>query len=214
MPPVTCLDLLDPTRRTILVALRRLGSATVEEVAARAFLSDGAARQHLQWLEAQGLVAHEPERRGPGRPRHRFVLTARGEALFPRVDHDALAALLAAVSEESPDLRERLIQRFTERTIRQYRPVFEREAGASPLRGIVAVFEEAGCIPELADEPRGSSLVLHHCPIAPAGRASGFICEAEQRCLAAALPGVAIRRTAFRPAGDGVCTYIFEPGDG
>ena len=213
MPPTTCLDLLDPTRRTILVTIRRLGFATVQEVAARTFLSEGAARQHLQSLEAQGLLAHEPERSGPGRPRHRFTLTPRGEALFPRADHEALQALLLAVREEDPALRQRLVQRIAARAIQHYRPTFEREASHSPLRALVAIFEEAGYIPELTEAPAGTAFVLHHCPVAAAHRLGGLICDAEQQCLEAALPRHTIHRIASRPTGDATCAYLLEPGD-
>jgi predicted ArsR family transcriptional regulator len=171
--PQSCLDLLDPTRRAILVALKRLHSATAEEVAAHCFLSVGAARQHLQTLEAQGLIDHEPERRGPGRPRHRYLLTPRGEALFPKLHHEALAYLLD-----------------------------------------VAVFEGAGYMPEVEERPGETRLVLHHCPVAEAAAAHPLLCEVEQRCLAAAVKRTPLRRTAWQPAGDPVCAYVFEPGDG
>lgn len=218
MPPTTCLDLLDPTRRALLVALRRLGGATAEEVASHCFLSVGAARQHLQSLEAQGIVAHEPLRRGPGRPRHRYLLTPAGEALFPKLDHEALDTLLEAVEQEPPDVRERLLRRLVEGTISRYRPAFETHGRGSPLRGAVAVFEEAGYLPEVRETPAGIAITLHHCPIADAPRRRELLCEAEARCLAAAFPGARLERDAYRPHGDPRCTYILEPsvepGDG
>ncbi|GIW18600.1 helix-turn-helix domain-containing protein [Tepidiforma sp.] len=214
MPPITCLDLLDPTRRALLVALRRLGGATAEEAAAHCFLSVGAARQHLQSLEAQGLVAHAPLRHGPGRPRHRYLLTAAGEALFPKLDHEALDTLLEAIEQEAPDVRERLLRRLVEGTISRYRPAFEAHGRGSPLRGAVAVFEEAGYLPEVRETPAGIAITLHHCPIADAARRRGLLCEAEARCLAAAFDGLRVARGTFRPGGDATCTYILEPGDG
>jgi DeoR family suf operon transcriptional repressor len=212
--PHSSLDLLDPTRRAILVALKRLHSATAEEVAAHCFLSVGAARQHLQTLEAQGFIDHEPERRGPGRPRHRYLLTPRAEALFPKLHHEALISLLEAVAAEPVETRERILERLEARVIDTYRATLERESRGSPLRGAVAVFEDAGYMPEVEERPGETRLVLHHCPVAEAAAAHPLLCEVEQRCLAAAVRRTPLRRTAWQPAGDPVCAYVFEPGDG
>lgn len=215
MPPErSCLDLLDPTRRSVLIALRRLDAAEVEELAAHAFLSVGAARQHLQWLEAQGFVAHEPVRHGPGRPRHRYYVTPAGEALFPRLDAEALADLLDAVAQEPPDVQDRLLRRIERATIERYRPTFERHGRESPLAGAVAAFEEAGYFPEAESRAGGIAITLHHCPIAEAARRGTLVCEAERRCLAAAFEGITVERTEFRPAGAPRCTYLLVPGDG
>ena len=210
----SCLDLLDPTRRAILVALKRLHAATVEEIAAHCFLSVGAARQHLQTLAAQGLVAHEPERRGPGRPRHRYALTRRAEALFPKLHQQALINLLEALAAEPAEVRERVLERLEASTIETYRAAFERESRGSPLRGAVAVFEQAGYMPEVDERAGETRLVLHHCPVAAAAAVDPLLCEAERHCLAAAFANARVRRVAWRPAGDPVCIYLLEPGDG
>jgi DeoR family suf operon transcriptional repressor len=197
-----------------MLALCRLGSATAEELAAHCFLSVGAASQHLQSLKAQGFIDHEPERHGPGRPRHRYRLTARGQALFPKLDHEALVALLDAIDEEPADLRDRLLRRIEQLTIERYRATFEREGRGSPIRGALAVFAEAGFLAEVEERPGGFALTLHHCPIAEVARGNALICEAEERSLAATFPGMTLRRVAFRPDGDPHCAYLISSGSG
>ncbi len=215
MPPErSCLDLLDPTRRAVLVTLRRLDAAEVEELAAHAFLSIGAARQHLQWLEAQGFIAHEPVRHGPGRPRHRYYVTPAGEALFPRLDTDALLGLIDAIEQEPPEVRERILGRIVQATIERYRPTFERRGRDAPLAGVVATLEDLGFLPEVERRTGETALVLHHCPVAEAARGYPLLCELERRCLAAAFEGGAIERTESRPGGAPRCTYLLSPGDG
>src|SRR5690349_12623551 len=78
------------TRQEILTCLKIHGSMTAEELAQELGISQVAVRQHLTSLEAEDPIDIQIERKGLGRPAHRYFLTARGDETFPR-HYDSLA---------------------------------------------------------------------------------------------------------------------------
>ena len=81
------------TRQEILTAIKVFGAMTAEELSHRLEISPVAVRQHLTSLEAEGTVAVAVERRGLGRPSHRYRITEMGDESFPRA-YDLLASQL------------------------------------------------------------------------------------------------------------------------
>jgi predicted ArsR family transcriptional regulator len=78
------------TRQEILDSIKRNGAMTAEELAQILGISQVAVRQHLASLEAEDVVTVTIERRGLGRPAHRYGLTRAGDESFPR-EYDRLA---------------------------------------------------------------------------------------------------------------------------
>src|SRR5690242_18077679 len=81
------------TRQEILTSIKRHGAMTAEELARELGISQVAVRQHLASLEAEAIISVSIDRRGLGRPSHRYTLTARGDEHFPR-HYDMLANAL------------------------------------------------------------------------------------------------------------------------
>src|SRR5258708_26012145 len=82
------------TRQEILTSIKRNGAMTAEELSRELGISQVAVRQHLTSLEAENLIAITIERRGLGRPSHRYVLTLSGDESFPRQYDTVLNELL------------------------------------------------------------------------------------------------------------------------
>jgi predicted ArsR family transcriptional regulator len=78
------------TRREIMNTIKIQGPMTADDLAARLGISSVAVRQHVGALEAEGYVETAVERRGLGRPVHRYGLTPSGDETFPR-NYDKLA---------------------------------------------------------------------------------------------------------------------------
>lgn len=70
-------------QQAVLIALRRIGPASPDALAAAMGISRSAAVAHLRMLAAAGLVARDVERHGVGRPRHLYDLTAAAQTLLP-----------------------------------------------------------------------------------------------------------------------------------
>ncbi len=201
------LEYLTPTRQALVMAIKVLGEATTDQLARETFLSPGAVRQHLLSLEAQGLVTFTKVREGPGRPRHVFRLTPRGESLFPHQYAEIAVALIAAIRGESPQLLDRVLGRV----VASQAELAEHHIAAarhSRLAGIIDLLERYGYFPRLELEDRGvARIVLRHCPLLRLAAQVPEICDAECAVLRAVLPGMTVERVEHRLAGDPLCTY-------
>src|SRR4051794_14129285 len=96
------------TRKAIVMALKKRGEARAEELAAEMGVTVSALRQQLVALSGDGLVTFREVRSGPGRPKHFYSLTAAAESLFPKTYDELTNELLDYVSDESPELLERV----------------------------------------------------------------------------------------------------------
>jgi DeoR family suf operon transcriptional repressor len=70
-------------RERVVERLRERGPSTVDELSRDLGLVPVTTRSHLAALEAQGLVVWSEDRGRVGRPRRRYSLTAKADALLP-----------------------------------------------------------------------------------------------------------------------------------
>jgi len=90
---------------------------TDEDLARALDITVSAVRQHLNGLAASGFVTHRPLTDGPGRPRHLYLLSAGGEALFPKFYGEVTNELLSYVEQEDPTALERIFERRRRRRV-------------------------------------------------------------------------------------------------
>ena len=90
--------MLDSTRGQIL-ALLRVESCTVNELAAALKLTDNAVRAHLISLERDGLIQREGSRPGLRKPHTSYGLTADAEQIFPKAYGLLLSHLMLSISK-------------------------------------------------------------------------------------------------------------------
>lgn len=213
-PHGASIDYLSPTRQALVVAIKVLGEATTDQLARETFLSPGAVRQHLLSLEAQGIVTFTRVREGPGRPRHVFRLTPRGESLFPQQSADLAVALLAAIRGESPAVLDRAFAALIDGQVQLAESHLLALARDDRIVGVLELFERFGYFPrvELPDD-RSTRIVLRHCPLLKLAAEIPEVCEAECAVLRAVLPGMTVERVEHRLAGDPLCTYELTPDE-
>ena len=90
--------ILDSTRGQIL-ALLRVESCTVNELAAALKMTDNAVRAHLVSLERDGLIQREGSRPGLRKPHASYGLTADAEQIFPKAYGLLLNHLMSSISK-------------------------------------------------------------------------------------------------------------------
>src|SRR5919112_2415799 len=73
---------------------------TAAELADRVGTSSNAVRVHLNALRAGGFVTFDVERRGVGKPTHRYSLTSAGEYFLSSAYAPALRAILETLRQE------------------------------------------------------------------------------------------------------------------
>jgi DeoR family transcriptional regulator, suf operon transcriptional repressor len=207
------LAVMPETRRTMLNALKKRGELLAEELAEISGITASGTRQHLQALEADGLVTHLEQREGRGRPKHVFKLTPAADALYPRTYSELTNELLEYVQDDDPELLERIfkrrMQRRLERTQLRLKPLKSLEARLQELTNIL---DEDGYLADLEAAGRGKFRITeHNCAIHAIALRYSQACSTELEFLRLALPGTKVERVAHMIAGSHVCAYEVTP---
>ncbi|HVL53547.1 MAG TPA: helix-turn-helix domain-containing protein [Vitreimonas sp.] len=200
-------------RREILLRLRLDGPSSPDQLAARLEASRTGVLQQLRALEAAGLVRHEPERHGVGRPRHLYDVTEEAQELFPS-NYDGLAAgLLEAIGSLGGDqlVEEVFAARRRQIGDRVRRELDDRAGPSAPLaervRVLAMIQDEQGYLCSTEPLEDGSiRLREHNCAILDVARGARAACDAELDLFREIL-GVDVVRETHIAAGDRCCTY-------
>lgn len=160
--------LADGSRVRILDELRRAeGPLDAAELAARLGLHHNTVRSHLHVLSRAGLITGEPERRGgPGRRR---VVYRTAPQVVPEESGGfrLLASILTSyLAGSSPDPEAAAVEagRAWGRFLADRPAPFAKTSPHEAMGRITDLFERLGFDPEQVDEPKGSRMLLHHCP--------------------------------------------------
>lgn len=203
---------LPPTRRELLVQLRKRGEARAEELAGELRVTVGAVRQHLHGLAAADLVEHREERPGPGRPRHVYRLAPAAEALFPRAYGELTVELLDYIGDEDPELVARAFERRRRARVDR---TLERLSGLdfdARVAEVARVLDEDGYLADvepLEDDGAGGGWRIreHNCAILAVAQRYGHACGAEIAFLREVLPDADVTRVSHILTGAHACTY-------
>lgn len=204
-------------RRAILVNLRQHGPMSPDGLATHLGASRTGVLQQLHALEQGGLVSHQVERHGVGRPRHRYDVTADAQDLFP-MDYDGFAlGLIDAISQVGGDalLDEVLAARRRQLGTRLREQLAARVGTDAPLpdrvRALAVAQDAAGYLAEALLDPDGTvRLREHNCAIYHVSRDIAGCCRAEIDLFQDVL-GVDVVRETHIAGGDRSCTFRFEP---
>jgi predicted ArsR family transcriptional regulator len=199
-----------PTEQ-ILLNLKTRGALETLAIAERLGVSRQAALQALERLAADNLVSHATERRGVGRPRRLWSLTAKAQGRFPDTHAQLTVEMLAAVRAEFGDEGvERLIARRERDQAAAYSQTLSPAASLeSRLARLTAMRVAEGYMAKWSREDDGAYLLVeNHCPICAAAAACQGFCRAELALFQSVLgPDIAIERTDHVLAGARRCAY-------
>jgi predicted ArsR family transcriptional regulator len=196
----------------MLHLLKTKGPQTAAALSKRLGMTAVAARQHLEPLEAEGLVAYDERRKGVGRPAREWRLTEKAAALFPDSHGELAVAMLDAMRRTFGEGGlDRLVAERTRAQIRAYR---ERISPRAPLHrkveALAAIRREEGYMAEWSRNGKGFLLVENHCPICAAARTCQGLCAGEVELFRSIL-GARVERTEHILAGARRCTYRISP---
>lgn len=200
-------------RRAILVNLRQRGPMSPDGLATHLGASRTGVLQQLHALEQAGLVTHQVERHGVGRPRHRYDVTPDAQDLFP-TDYDGFAlGLISAISAVGGDalLDEVLAARRRQLGARLRGRLAERVAPGSTVaervRELAVIQDAGGYLAEALVAADGTvRLREHNCAIYHVARDINSCCDAELALFREVL-GVDVERETHIVAGARSCTY-------
>lgn len=208
------IDMTDAKRR-LVERLKRVDSATASELAAEFDLTDTAVRQHLESLQAAGLVRRivtprdDGSAHGRGRPAARWQLTDAAGAAFPDRHVDLTVELIESIrSELGEEALDKVIDARSRRQTEQYQAMVGTGSVAVRVRRLAEQRSAEGYVAEVINDGGDLVLVEHHCPICVAAATCRGLCTAELDVFRATLgDDVNVEREQHVFAGDQRCAY-------
>lgn len=207
----SALDLVSSeTRRELLQMMKRRGSLSVTEAMEALDMARTTVREHLLHLKEKGLLTRTEERKGRGRPSHRYVMTRRAKVLFPSRDGQLMGELIQFLREEGA---EELVETFfesywedrTEAVKRKLRTVAPENLGEQ-LKVLRDILEEEGFMPEIDEGMRTVTVRECNCPFPESVAQTRVPCRLEKRFYET-LFGAELDRVTYIPDGNPACTY-------
>ncbi len=204
---------LSSAQRHVVVALKRQGEASADELAEALRITPSAVRQHLAALKSAGLVASRQKRGRPGRPADLYHSTDLGEALFNRPSGGDLSVeLLDHIEEEDPQLVPRIFERRRRRRVEQARDQMAGKSLDQQVAILAKILDDEGYLADFDKLADGSyRMTLHSCAIWSVASRYGQACATELEFLRDVLHETEIERVSHKMAGAYVCGYEIRP---
>jgi DeoR family transcriptional regulator, suf operon transcriptional repressor len=193
--------------KQILDIIRRRGAITITALVTEMGVTATAVRQRIQRLRTEGLIERQTEKKGRGRPNHRYSLSAKGEQSAGNNFADMASVLWDEIkSVEDPEIRRGLLKRIAGRFVERYRgdisgaTLDERMTELAVLMGqrdIPFAVDRSGVLPVLS---------AHACPYPELAKADRGVCTMEKLMLSEIL-GATVRLSECRLDGATCCTF-------
>jgi len=203
---------LSSAQRHVLVALKRLGEASADELAESLGITPSGVRQHLSALRSAGLAASRQERGRSGRPVDIYHGTDLGETLFAGASADLSLELLGHIEEENPELITRIFERRRRRRVEGATKDLVGKSLDEKVAVLSKILDTEGYLANFEKLTDGNYQInLHSCAIWGVASRYGQACTTELEFLRELLPEAEIERGAHKATGAFVCQYVLRP---
>jgi DeoR family suf operon transcriptional repressor len=203
-----------PTQRVVLVALKRRGEATADELATALDISASAVRQHLSALRSAGFIAARQERGHTGRPADKYHATDRSEPLFVATDGSLSLELLEHIEQEDPELVDRVFERRRRRLVDEAKDSLEGKTVDQQIAVLTDLLDSQGF---LADSDTLSDtrfrINLHSCAVWTVANRYQQACTAELDFIRDVIPDATVERVTHKTDGAHTCVYEISVRD-
>ncbi len=198
----------NPTRKKILLALKKNGSMSVEDLSGEVNITPMGVRQHLLILEKSGSVEYVTRKHGVGRPGFLYRLTETADDLFPKSYRSFALDVLADI--EKHDGRSKIDQIFRRRKERIVQEMKKQLAGTNTLSGRLRTFTDLlrrdGCITELEESSKYFRIKQFNCPISKIALRFREACAYDLQMFRETI-GEDVAREQCLSDGDQACIY-------
>lgn len=209
------------SKSQILVALKRQGRCSVDELAIALHLAPMTVRQHLATLERDGLVVSAEERQRMGRPHFVFSLTEQGDESFHmRYDRIALQLLhevgrldsqeIAGLSAEEKTAL--LFDRLADRFISRYRPRMGPLTLAQRIAAVTDALHTESGFTEWVATPEGYEIRDYNCFFDRLNGTTANHCRWHERILTELLE-TPIECRSDAPPSVQLCHFVIKSPD-
>ena len=200
-----------PTKRNVLLYLKRTGESSLAELAKGLGISKMATLRHVTVLEGQGLLERSSKVHGRGRPRVYFRLTPDSTHLFPAAyAHLATTALEFIDRELGREAVVKLLENRARELYDRHHPRFDGRGLREKVQTLATIRDEEGYMAELGPTRKSTlELLEHNCPIVSIAGRFGEACAVEQR-LFENLLHADVETTHRVVAGAPVCRFLIR----
>ncbi len=210
--PLAVSTTFGPTKREILLLLKREGQSDLQSLAKHFHISKMAVHKHVQELEDQGLIQRVTLRGAKGRPRHGLQLAPKSSSLFPKAYAGVTCAALAYIEEKlGRKAVEEALRRRQSETLPVYKEQVNAETLADRVHQLAQLRDRDGYIAE--DKKAGSSrfeILEHNCPIIAIAENYWEACTVENELFRKVL-GANVETTHRVVDGANVCRFLITP---
>ncbi len=205
------LETFSELRRGIILALKRHGVFSIEQLSDMLGVTYEAVRQQIGQLRREGWVAKERKRRRiarPGRPRNVFRLTSDGDHLFPKSYQDLVVEIIDTMASKlEPGALEQILAALSDARVRRWRPLLEDLSLAQRLEALRQLYAEDDPFTEVErTEAGGWRLLERNCPFLDVARRHPALCSVTVSTLSRLLGYRVIREERFQN-GDTRCAF-------
>jgi predicted ArsR family transcriptional regulator len=197
------------TRKKILLALKKKGSMSVEDLSGEVNITPMGVRQHLLILEKSGAVEYVTKKQGVGRPGFLYRLTETADELFPKSYQSFAIDILTDI--ESHDGRGKIDEIFRRRKERTILEIKKMLSGKDTLSGRLHTFADLlrkdGFIAELEEGNKYFRLNLFNCPISKIALRFREACTHDLQVLRETFGEDVVREQCLSD-GDQACVYM------
>jgi predicted ArsR family transcriptional regulator len=196
------------TQRRVLIALKRRGEATADELASTLEITSSAVRQHLNALRSAGFITARQERGQTGRPADRYHATPLTEPLFSSADSSLSIDLLEHIEEEDPELVNRVFERRRLRLVVDARdklkgkPIDKRVAVLTDLLDAQGYLADSDTLSDTSYR-----INLHSCAIWAVANRFQQACSTELDFIRDLMPDATVERVTHKTDGAHTCAY-------
>ncbi|SDH74388.1 iron-sulfur cluster biosynthesis transcriptional regulator SufR [Vibrio xiamenensis] len=198
----------------ILQSIKRDGAVTAKQLAQELDMTTMGARQHLQGLEDDGILAFHDVKVKVGRPTRHWSLTQKGHAQFADRHGELTIQMIDAVEAVfGQDGIAKVTAEREQHTIEAYRQtLISAKSLEEKLQILVELREQEGYMAELQQSDDGYLLIENHCPICKAASRCPSLCKSELNVFQALLgDDCQIERSEHIIQGQRRCTYRVIP---
>ncbi len=198
----------------ILQTIKRDGAVTAKRLADDLGITTMGARQHLQSLEDDGIVAFHDVKVKVGRPTRHWSLTQQGHDQFADRHGELIIQVIDAV--EHLFGKEGLAKVAAEReahTLAQYQQaLIDSHSLEEKLAKLVTLREQEGYMAELIPSTNGYTLIENHCPICKAAARCPNLCQSELNIFQTLIgEQYVVERSEHIIMGERRCRYQITP---
>lgn len=199
----------NPTRKKILLALKKHGSMSVEDLSGEVNITPMGVRQHLLILERNGAVEYSTRKHGVGRPGFLYKLTETADDLFPKSYQKLAIEVLADIEDrEGAEGIAQVFRRRKERLASEMKGLLSSEPILPKrLHTFAGLLQKEGFLVEVEERDRDFRLKQFNCTIAKVALRFRDACRQDLELMRDII-GEGVTREQCLSDGDQSCVYV------